>query len=439
MKKKPEMTRRGFIQTGVVAGAAAALGAHRAVAEEKAASARIGIVGVGNRGTGLLNTLLLLPGVEIPAVCDIVPERAAAAQAIVEAKTGKRPEAYTKNETDFQNLVARDDLDAVITATPWEWHTPVAVAAMRAGKYAGTEVPAAQSVDQCWELVRTSEETGKPCMMLENVCYFQNALAILRMVREGVFGDMVHCEAGYQHNCRSYLADADGRLTWRGEHVLKENGNLYPTHPVGPISQWLNINRGDRFDYLTSMSGPARGIKYYMIRKFGPDHALAKLDYALGDVNSTQIKTANGLTVTLYFDMTTYRPYDLIFRVQGVKGLYLGSLDKVCIEGMTPEPEQWEPFGPYLEKYAHPLWRDLEAEALKSGGHGGADYITMYEFVKAVRNRTQPPQDVYDAATWSAIVPLSRQSVAEGSRPIPFPDFTNGKWKSNTPVPIYGA
>ena len=439
MKHRTALTRRQFVQGSAAVGAGLAFGARGASSEASARPVRVGVVGVGSRGTHLLSVLLTLPGVDVNAVCDLVPERAARAQDIVEKKTGRRPEAYTKGETDFKNLAAREDLDAVVGATTWEWHAPVAVAAMRAGKYAGTEVPAALTIDECWDLVRTSEETGMPCMMLENVCYFQNVLTLLRMVREGVFGDMLHCAGGYQHDCRFIAMTEEGALTWRGEQVRQENGNLYPTHPIGPIAQWLNINRGDRFVYLTSMSTPALGMKHYAAEKFGPDHALAKQDYALGDVNTTLIKTAKGLTVTLYFDMTTYRPYDLIFRVQGVKGLYLGTLDKICVEDLTPGKEQWEPFAPYLERYAHPLWTELGTEAKRTGGHGGADYITLYEFIKAVRHKTPPPQDVYDAATWSAIVPLSKASVAGESQPAAFPDFTQGRWKTNPPLPIYGA
>ena len=429
------MKRRDFIRTSIAMGAMAAIG--ESVSAQEPKPVRIGVIGVGNRGTGLTNTLLQLPDVEVRAVCDVAPERAANAQAIVEKKTGKRPEAYTKDETDFTNLVARDDLDAVVIATPWQWHARMAVAAMRAGKYAGVEVPAAITVDECWELVKTSEETGVPCMMLENVCYFQNALAILRMVREGVFGEMLDCEGGYQHNCRFLMFDDKGQLTWRGEHAAEKNGNLYPTHPIGPISQWININRGDRYTQLVSMSTPAKGLQYFAAQKLGADHPLAKRSYAQGDVNTTLLKTANGLTVTLYFDLMTYRPYDLIFRAQGVKGIYLGTHEKLCVEGLTGE--QWEPFEPYLQKFEHPLWRDLEAEAKKNDGHGGADYITLHEFTKAVRNKTTPPQDVYDAATWSAIFPLSIESVAKDSAAIAFPDFTSGKWKANPPLPIYGA
>ncbi len=431
------ITRRQFVGGGIAAGAALAVSCAAADAVPK--PVRIGMVGVGSRGTHLMNILLTQPGVEINAVCDIVPEKADKARAVVAKKRGNKPECYTKGERDYERLVQRDDLDAVINATTWKWHTPVAVATMRAGKYAGVEVPAAVTIDECWELVRTYEETGIPCMMLENVCYFQNVLTILRMIREGLFGEMLHCEAGYQHDCRFLAFTDEGELTWRGEHSLTANGNQYPTHPIGPIAQWLNINRGDCFTKLTSMSTAALGMKHYAAEKLGAGHKLARADWKQGDVNTTLIQTANGRTVTLYFDMSTHRPYDLIFRVQGVKGIYMGNMNKICLEDITPGNDAWEDFNPYLEKYGHPLWTDLQKEAKRTGGHGGADYITLYEFVKVVRNKAQPPQDVYDAAAWSAIVPLSRESVAKGSQLLAFPDFTRGKWKTNPPLSIYGA
>lgn len=440
MAEQTGVSRRGFMQAGAAAGAAMALSHADTQEAQGKRPVRVGFVGVGGRGTHLLRTALQLPGVEVPAVCDLIEAHAARAQDIVEQATGDRPEAYTKNERDFENLAARDDLDAVIGATSWEWHTPVMVAAMRAGKYGGTEVPAGLTVDECWQLVRTSKETGMPCMMLENVCYFQNVLTLLRMVREGVFGELLHAEAGYQHDCRYLLFTGDGKLTWRGEHCAAKNGNLYPTHPIGPIAQWFNINRGDRFTRLVSMSAPASGIKLYAQAKFGADHPMAQREYALGDVNTCLIQTANGRTVTLYFDMCTPRPYDLIFRLQGTKGIHMGwQNDRVYLEGVSPKAHEYEPFAPYLDKYAHPLWEHLKAEAARAGGHGGADYITIHEFVKAVRNRTQPPQDVYDAATWSVIFPLSIQSVANDNAMVDFPDFTQGKWKTNAPLPVYGA
>jgi predicted dehydrogenase len=382
---------------------------------------------------------LLLPGVEVRAVCDVVRGRAEQAQNIVEQKTAARPEAHWKDEWAWKELVARTDLDAVLIATPWEWHAPMAVGAMQAGKVPGVEVPAATTLEECWDLVRTSEQTGKPCMMLENVCYFQNVLTLLRLVREGVFGEMLHCEAGYQHDCRFLLFDGQGQLTWRGRHTAEKNGNLYPTHPLGPIGQWLNINRGDRFTQLVSMSTGAKGMRNYAARKLGPDHPAAQRTYAQGDINTSLLKTANGLTVTLYFDLLTHRPYDLIFRVQGTEGIYLGTLNQVCLRTKETDAEQWSPFDPYLTSHAHPLWQAVAEAAVKSGGHGGSDYVMMYDFIRAVRARGPLPQDVYDAATWSAVFPLSIASVAAGSQPVEFPDFTQGKWKSTPPLPIVGG
>ncbi|MEW5975306.1 MAG: Gfo/Idh/MocA family oxidoreductase [Acidobacteriota bacterium] len=402
---------------------------------------RLGLVGVGCRGTDLLETLLDIEGVEIGAIADVDSEHLLRAQNLVESKRGKRPEGYGKGPEDFRRLVKRDDLDAVLTATPWKWHTPVCVAAMKAGKYAATEVPAATTLEECWELVRTSEETGKPCMMLENVCYFRDALMILNMVRAGEFGELIHCEAGYQHDirdvpngCSGYF-DKKGNLLWRGEEAARHNGNIYPTHQLGPVAQYLNIDRGNRFTVLVSMSSKARGFNDWVKHHVGPDHPNAKKEFALGDVNTSLIKTADGCTVTLYHDTSLPRPYDLIFRVQGTKGLYMKTLDSVYIEGVSPKEHAWETVETYREKFEHPLWKQLGDVALKYG-HGGGDYITLHQFVQAVRNRTQTPQDVYDAATWSAISPLSEKSVTGGSVPVEFPDFTKGKWKSRPPVGI---
>lgn len=391
------------------------------------------MVGVGSRGTTLLRYLLDLPGVEFPALCDINEANLARAQGIVEKARGRRAEGYSSGLEDFRRLAAREDLDAVITATPWEWHTPVAVAAMKAGKYAATEVPAAITLEECWELVNTSERTGMPCMILENVCYYRNVLMILNMIRQGIFGELVHCEGGYQHHIRKLRSD--GEITWRGMHSVRRDANLYPTHPIGPIAWWTNINRGDRFVYLTSMSSKSRGINRQAATRFGPDHRNARRTYALGDVNTTLIKTENGVTVTLIHDTQSPRPYDLGFKVQGTRGIYSGTLEKIFIEGEKGGREQWQDLEPYYEKYEHPVWRKHGQTASKYG-HLGGDYLELVQFVAAVRNRTPTPIDVYDCATWSAITPLTEKSVAARSAPVDFPDFTRGKWRTAKPVEI---
>lgn len=413
--------------------------ASAAFAQMPARKVRIGFIGVGSRGTSLLRTTLALGNVEVPAICDINEAHLKRAQEVVEKTGAKRPEGYSSGMEDYRRLVARDDLDAVINAGPWELHTPMSVATMKAGKYAATEVPAATTVEECWELVKTSEETGMPCMMLENVCYFRNVLAVLQMIRQGMLGSLAHCEAGYQHDVRGALIWRDaargtpGELSWRGMHMARRNGNLYPTHPIGPVGWWLDINRGDRFTKIVSMSSAPQGLQDYAATHYGADHPNAKRTYAQGDVNTSLIRTEKGRTVTLYFDTVSPRPYDLILRVQGTRGIYSGTLDKIYLDGKSPKKDEWEPAEPYFQKHEHVLWKELAPLALKHG-HGGADFMTLYQFVKAVRDRTPTPVDVYDSAVWSAIFPLSIQSVAEGSNSIEFPDFTRGKWSARKPV-----
>ena len=421
--------RREFLKLAGAAGMAGSLsGAGKPV--------RIGLVGVGNRGTGLLKIFSDIPGVEIPAICDINEEHLQNAQALVEKAWHRRPEGYSSGPEDYRRLVAREDLDAVVTATPWELHTPIAVAAMKAGKYAATEVPAAITVEQCWELVNTSEQTGMPCMMLENDCFGRGALMALNLVEQGVLGEVIHCEGGYDHDLRAGLL-RNGQLSWRGMHALRRNANLYPTHPIGPIAWWIGINRGDRFTYLTSMSSKSRGLSHYAAKHFGPDNLYAKSQFADGDVNTSLIMTEKGVTVTLNHDTQLPRPYSdsgdtkiplMVQRLQGTEGIFFGSLEKIYIDGRSPE-HKWEDSGPYYEQYDHLLWKAL-GEAARSSGHGGEDYVELHQFVRAVSNKMQTPVDVYDAATWSVIVPLSERSVAAKSAPIDFPDFTRGKWKN---------
>lgn len=427
--------RRTFLK---IAGAAALsrplAGADKAV--------RVGFVGVGNRGTGLVKILLDLPGVEIPAICDIHEEHLSNALALVEQSGRKRPEGYSSGPEDYLRLIARDDLDAVMTATPWQLHTPICVAAMRSGKYVATEVPAALTVDECWQLVNTSEQTGMPCMMLENDCFGRGALMALNLVQQGILGELIHCEGGYDHDIRAGLL-RNGELSWRGMHALRRNANLYPTHPIGPIAWWTGINRGHRFTYLTSMSSKARGLNRYARKHFGPDNVNSKRAFMDGDVNTSLIMTENGVTVTLNHDTQLPRPYSdsgdtkiplMVQRLQGTEGIFFGSLEKIYIDGRSPE-HKWEDTATYYDQYEHFLWKAL-GEAAKASSHGGEDYVEMHQFIRAVRNRLPTPVDVYDAATWSVIIPLSEQSVAAKSAPVDFPDFTRGRWKEPKPLQL---
>lgn len=421
------VTRRQFLAASVAAAAGLAIGG-RVVAEEKK-EIRIGMIGLGARGSFLLGTMLSFPGVAISAVCDIDANAAKAAQDLTEQKTGKRPAAYTNGEDDWKRLCERDDLDAIVIVTPWKYHTKMAVAAMRAGKYVGLEIPACQTMHEARELLETAEKTGMHCMFLENVNYFRNVMAIDRMIHEGLLGEVTHSLVGYQHDCRFLAFREDGTLSWRGEDMARLDGNLYPTHPIGPVAWWMDINRGDRFVRISSMSSASKGLRDYAAHRFGAEHPLAKRKYALGDTNTTLLETANGKTVTLYFDLCSTRPYDMIFRVQGTRGCYEGNRDAIYLEGVNPK-DQWEGFSTkYQPKYDHQLWQELGKEAEANGGHGGCDYLMVHEFLKAVRTNSRPPIDIYDAVTWSAIVPLSIQSVANNGQALDFPDLTGGRWK----------
>jgi len=446
--------RRDFLRIGAAAGLSSAivgglsLPSHASPQKTKPGpmpdmtpidQVRIGFVGVGGRGSGLCRILMSLEGVELKAVGDLNEKQIAYIQKYAEKKGLPKPEGYSKGEYDYKRLCARNDLDLVINATPWEWHTPICLEAMNAGKHTATEVPASVTVDQCWQLVETAEKTRRHCVMLENVCYFKRVLMIMNMLRAGALGELIHCEAGYQHslcNDGEVIDKEKGRLRWRGKHWVKRNGNLYPTHPIGPVAQWMNINRGDRFDYLVSMSSKSRAENVHYAERFGPDHPLAKLKFAQGDINTTLIRTVNGLTVTLYHDTQLPRPYDLIFRVQGTKGIFSETLKSIYIEGVSPEHDEWESINKYNPKYSHPLWLALHGKA-KGAGHGGSDFIELYRLIDALRKGKPTDMDVYDAATWSVISELSERSVAHRSRPQDFPDFTRGRWKTNPPIGIW--
>jgi len=412
-------------------------------------SARVGVIGVGRRGTSLLRTLLTLGNVTVPALADIDAAHAERGAQLVRERRGTTPALHTDGPEDFRRMVTREDLDAVIIATPWEWHTRMSVAAMKAGKLVGVEAPAGLTVDDCWELVRTSESTGVWCMQLENVCYFRDLMQILNMVRAGQLGELIHCSGAYRHDARAGTFDKDGNIgptEWWAQYELEHDGNPSPYHPIGPIAQCLNIGRGDRFDYLVSVSSKARGLNKWVADHYGPDRPNAKKKFALGDVNTTVIKSVNGALITLYFDVNSPRPYDLGMRIQGTRGIYEMKREgpdtqkegAIYIEGRSPT-DQWESLEKYRGEYDHPLWRKLEAQANKAGGHGGADYVEMYRFVDCIIKGATPEQDVYDAADWSVIIPLSEKSAVSGGAPVAFPDFTAGKWKARAPVPIIEA
>ncbi|MGI6574067.1 MAG: Gfo/Idh/MocA family protein [Fermentimonas sp.] len=432
-----ELNRRGFIKATAGAGIYLASSKYSKIfaTSNPERPVRLGFVGVGSRGMSMLKTALMFEGVEITAVSDIVGERVDRAQQLVMEAGQPKPKGFT-GEEDYKKIADLANVDAIFTATPWSLHTPVMVATMKAGKYGGTEMPACDGYDEAWELVETAEKTGMHCMLLENYTYMRNVMMVLNMERKGLFGELTHCETGYQHDVRYATIGDKGELLWRAqERYLHHTGNRYPTHAIGPVSQWIDINRGNKFEYLVSMSSRSLGLNHYVAKNYGANHPNAKRQYKAGDVNCTLIQTANGITVTLYYDSLSPRPVDFIYRIQGTKGIYSGTLNKIYLEDTSPVPHQWEDIEKYVQEYDHPLWKKYGDIAVKTG-HGGSDYLCMRDFVQAIRHQTTVPIDVYDAATWSIITKLTEESVLNKSKPIDFPDFTRSKWREREPLPI---
>ena len=394
---------------------------------------RIAFVGVGGQGGSHVRNFLRIDGVDIVAICDIDEPRAREVAGWVESKDRPAPDLYTRGETDYRRLCARDDVDLIFNATPWRWHVPICVEAMETGKHTAVEVPAAYTIDGCWQLVEGAETNQRHCVMMENCCYGRRELMILNMVRGGFLGEILHTEAAYIHDLRSVKFSDHGEGLWRLDHSMDRNGNLYPTHGVGPVAQCLDINRGDRLAYLVSMSSPARGLELYAEKHLPKGHSRRR-DYALGDMNSSLIKTEKGRTILLQHDTTTPRPYTRINLVQGTRGTVTGYSDRAFIEGSAEEHE-WQDLEDFRAQWDHPLWRRLEADA-DGAGHGGMDYLEDYRLIQCLHNGEPMDMDVYDGAAWSVICELSEISVADGSRPVEFPDFTRGRWRGRKPLGI---
>jgi len=381
---------------------------------------------VGGRGTGLLKILLAIPGTEVPAICDIKRPHLERAQELVRRARGNTPAGFLKDEYDYRRMLERDDFDALLIATPARWHAVMAVDAMNAGKHVGSEVPGAHTMDECRDLVRTKEATGKRYMLLENYCYARQRMMVLEMARAGMFGDPYYAECSYIHDCRHLRFEPDGSLTWRGESKAKLFGNLYPTHALGPVAKWMNVNRGDRLVSLTSSMSEPAALRAYSGSRFGPDSAAGKIDWKCGDMCVTLIKTAKGKLITVYYDSDSPRPASIFCLIQGTKGVY-DSRQGVYLEGRSPS-HRWEAADGYLESHDHEYWRERGDEARRTG-HGGGDYFVVSDFVEMVRWDREPFVDVYDSATWSAIMPLSAQSIRDGGASVEIPDFTGGRWK----------
>lgn len=395
---------------------------------ERHDTVRIAIVGTGLRGRSLIHEWLGVDHVRITALCDVVPEKVAIAREMLR-KAGQNHDVatFTAGARDFENLCRRDDVDFVYTATPWEWHVPVMLAAMAHGKHCGTEVPAAYTIADLWKLVDASEKSRRHCVMLENCNYGYNELLVLGMARAGLFGDLFAAGAAYNHDLRGILSERKDEGLWRRAHHTRRNGNLYPTHGLGPVAAYLDVDRGDRFEYLVSMSTPELGLSQFRAATEPPGSERFRETYVCGDLNRSLIRTAKGRVITLEHNVTSPRPYSRINSLQGTKGIFEDYPARIYIDAPNA-PERWGPIEPYRAGFEHPLWRRLGDRA-RSGGHGGMDYVMAWRLVQCMREGLPPDMDVYDAAAWSAPGPLSEQSVADGSRPVRFPDFTRGAWR----------
>ncbi len=443
--------RRDFLRTAAVAGLGFSLGADPLHALEPPSApapradgpfaappietVRVGFVGVGHQGSSHVRNFLRIDGIEIRAVCDIVPEKVERVRQWVVEAGRPAPRGYTRGPDDFRRMCAEEELDLVFTATPWELHAPVCLAAMRAGKHAATEVPMAPTLDELWELVETAERTRRHCVMMENCCYDRTEMMILNMVRQGLFGELLHAECGYLHDLRELkLTDFyEGR--WRIRHSIRRNGDLYPTHGLGPVAQWMNVNRGNQFDYLVSMSSSSRGLDLWAAEHIGPDSPEAARRYALGDVVSTLIRTKAGQTILVTHDTDSPRPYSRRILLQGTRGIVRKYPEqKIHVEGRSPA-HRWEDLEAYRAEFEHPVWKALE-ERSRGAGHGGMDFIEDYRLVQCLRTGLPTDMDVYDGAAWSAVSELSERSIADRSRPLDFPDFTRGAWTTRSPLGI---
>ncbi len=397
---------------------------------------RVGLVGLGDRGTGAVRRFPFIEDATIVALCDLMPDRVENAQKILEELGAPRAQYEYSGEEGYKQLCERDDIDLVYLAVPWQLHTPIAVYAMEHGKHVAIEVPAATSIKECWDLVNTSERTRRHCMMLENCCYDFFELTCLNMIQQGLFGEVVHVEGSYCHNLEPYWDQYQG--DWRMTYNKDHHGDVYPTHGIGPICQDLNIHRGDRMEILVSMDTDAFAGQEIADKRYGKG-AVAK--YANGDNTSTLIRTHNGKSLLVEHNVVTPRPYNRMYQVTGTKGfankypnegLALGSdLVKAPVAYDDLDAEEYMSDADrdaVMEQYKHPIIKELEEKAREVGGHGGMDFIMDYRLIYCLKHGLPLDQDVYDAAEWSSLVELTEVSINHGSMPVVMPDFTRGEW-----------
>lgn len=393
---------------------------------------RVAFIGLGSRGLEAVRRFMYLEGIEVVAICDIKKDFVIKTQELL-AENNKPKALEFTGEEDWKKVCELENVDLVYNCTHWALHTPIAVYAMEQGKHIALEVPAAMSIEDCWKLVDTAEKTRRHCMMLENCCYDFFEMATLNMAQQGLLGEIVHVEGAYIHDLRelNFKSPEDGGYQgmWRLEYNEKNKANIYPTHGLGPVCQALNIHRGDKMNYLVSMSSDQFGMTEYAKKKFGENSDYAKRTYEQGDMNTTIVKTEKGKTIMIQHDVISPRPYNRIHMLSGTKGF----VQKYPIQGIALEPNaheflQEEDMEKMLKKYEHPIVKEVGEKAKEVGGHGGMDFIMDYRLIYCLRNGLPLDQDVYDAAEWSSLVELTEISVRNGSVPVEVPDFTRGDW-----------
>jgi predicted dehydrogenase len=409
-------------------------------AAPKLETVRVGFVGVGSRGSAAVERMSRIAGVEIIAICDVLSEHAEKAKARLQSP-GHPAIVYSGSEDSWMEMCRREDIDLVYVTTPWELHAPIGIYSMRHGKHVALEIPAATTVEDCWQLVETSEETKKHCVILENCCYDFFELLTLNLARNGFFGEIVHAEGAYIHEIGEslFFRGKPGR-SWRLYENMRRNGSLYPTHGLGPVAQIMNINRGNRMEYMVSMSS-----NDFLMHQYAKELSLQE-DYFKqfedasfrGNMNSSIIRTVKGQTILIQHDITTPRPYSRLHTISGTKAMAqkYPLPPRLFIAGDQKEWLSEEQFREIEQQYNPPIIKKMQDIAKEIGGHGGMDFLMDWRLIDCLRNGLPVDMDVYDAASWSVIAPLSEWSVANRSAPIDIPDFTNGAWETNQPHDI---
>jgi predicted dehydrogenase len=450
-----QIPRRKFVKDSTIAGLGLLSITPQLFAGGKASKIRLGMIAVGYRGQTHLSEMLKRNDVEIIAMADPDKRMMAMAQDLIKKAGKKAPVEYTNGDYDYKKLLERNDIDAVFICSPWEWHAPQTIDSMKAGKIPAVEVCGAIKLQDCWDMVDAHEKTKVPVMVLENVCYRRDIMAVHNMVKKGMFGEILHLQGGYQHDLRGVLFN-DGHVPpgpgvefgekafteakWRTNYYVDHNGDNYPTHGLGPVATMIDLNRGNRLTRLSSVATKSRGLHRYIVnhKKGGPNHPNAKVNFKQGDIVTTQLQTNNGETLVITLDTSSPRPYNLGFRVQGTNGIWQehgsGAPDtgQIYFEDRGVNDE-WQNTKALMEEFDHPLWKKYAKES-EGSGHGGMDFFVDNAFIECIKRQTEFPLDIYDLATWYAITPLTEASIAGGGSLQEIPDFTRGKWADRKAV-----